>query len=67
MFIREIWGKFTSFIFWNCEILKSELGKFIPNFPLKHVITSTNVTSISNLLGLSSIEYAMAYMLMEML
>ena len=22
---------------------KSELGKFIPNFPLKHVITSTNV------------------------
>ena len=21
---------------------KSELGKFIPNFPLKHVITSTN-------------------------
>ena len=43
MFIREIWGKFTSFIFWNCEILKSELGKFIPNFPLKHVITSTNL------------------------
>ena len=42
MFIREIWGKFTSFIFWNCEISKSELGKFIPNFPLKHVITSTN-------------------------
>ena len=22
---------------------KSELGKFIPNFPLKHVITSTNL------------------------
>ena len=43
MFIREIWGKFTSFIFWNCEISKSELGKFIPNFPLKHVITSTNL------------------------
>ena len=43
MFIREIWGKFTSFIFWNCEISKSELGKFIPNFPLKHVITSTNI------------------------
>ena len=43
MFIREIWGKFTSFIFWNFEISKfqkSELGKFIPNFPLKHVITS---------------------------
>ena len=32
MFIREIWGKFE----------KSELGKFIPNFPLKHVITSTD-------------------------
>ena len=49
IFIREIWGKFTSFIFWNFEITreiskfqKSELGKFIPNFPLKHVITSTN-------------------------
>ena len=46
MFIREIWGKFTSFIFWNCEISKSELGKFIPNFPLKHVITSTNDPSL---------------------
>ena len=49
IFIREIWGKFTSFIFWNFEITreiskfqKSELGKFIPNFPLKHVTTSTN-------------------------
>ena len=43
--IREIWGKFTSFNFWSFEILKfqkSEFGKFIPNFPLKHVITSTN-------------------------
>ena len=28
MFIREMWGKFTSLIFWN--------------FPFKHVITSTN-------------------------
>ena len=48
MFIYEIWGKFTSLIF---EILilkfqKSELGKFIPNFCLKHVITSTNNISI---------------------
>ena len=34
MFIREIWGKFTSF--------KSEVGKFIPNFSLKHVITIKN-------------------------
>ena len=25
---------------------KSELGKFIPNFPLKHVITSTNVSRV---------------------
>ena len=31
MFIREIWGKFTSLIFL----------KFIPNVPLKYVITST--------------------------
>ena len=33
MFIRKIWEKFQ----------KSELSKFIPNFPLKHVITSTNL------------------------
>ena len=25
---------------------KSELGKFIPNFPLKHVITSTSQCSL---------------------
>ena len=25
------------------EFQKSELGKFIPNFPLKHVITSTKI------------------------
>ena len=31
-FTREIW-----------KFQKSELGKFIPNFPLKHVITSTNL------------------------
>ena len=30
-FTRETW-----------KFQKSELGKFIPNFPLKHVITSTN-------------------------
>ena len=45
MFIREIFGEFTLFIFLNFEISKiskfqnSELSKFIPNFPLKHVIT----------------------------
>ena len=60
MFIREIWGKFTSFIFWNFEIFqmffkffkffwkisryqKGELGKLIPNFSLKHLITSTKI------------------------
>ena len=32
MFIREVWRKFTSFIFINFQ--KSELGKFIPNFSL---------------------------------
>ena len=43
VFISEIWGKFTSSIFWNFEIsLVFELGEFIPNFPLKNVITSTN-------------------------
>ena len=40
MFIREIWAKSTS------EFQESELGKFIPNFPLKHVITSTNDTEV---------------------
>ena len=50
MFIREIWGKFTSLIFRNflkffeiSKFQKSELGKFIPNFPFKHMITSTNL------------------------
>ena len=28
MFIREIWGKFTSFIFWNFEISLVSLEKF---------------------------------------
>ena len=52
MFIGEIWGKFTTFISWNFEISKfqeSELGKFIPNFPLKHVITSKNVIKMKTL------------------
>ena len=49
MFIREIWGKFNSFIFFEIlkspsfhsgDFKKSELSKFIPNFPLKHLITS---------------------------
>ena len=30
------------------EILKSELGKFISNFPFKHVITSTNKINFNN-------------------
>ena len=34
-FTREIW-----------KFQKSELGKFIPNFPLKHVITSTNLLTL---------------------
>ena len=41
--------------FWNLlcftpeisKFQKSELGKFVPNFPLKHVITSTNLTDFS--------------------
>ena len=54
IFIREICWKFTLFIFWDSEISneiskfqKSELGKFIPNFPLKHVITGTNNLKIN--------------------
>ena len=49
MFIREIWGKFTSLISWNFEISKfqkRELGKFILYFPLKHVITSISLTGL---------------------
>ena len=42
--------------FWNLlrftreipKFQKSELGKFIPNFPLKHVITSTNFILVSS-------------------
>ena len=41
--------------FWNLprfaqeisKFQKSELGKFMPNYPLKHVITSTNRTFLS--------------------
>ena len=57
MFIRQVWGKFTSFIFEISKspsfhlggfiVSKSELGKFIRNFPLKRVITSTNSLYIS--------------------
>ena len=47
MFIREIWGKFTLFIFWNFEISRVKRGRFILNFPLKHVITSTNLALLS--------------------
>ena len=62
MFIREIWEKFTSFIFWNFEIYfemiskfqKSELGKFISNFPRKHVITSTYNNEITNYMLVST-------------
>ena len=41
MFICKIWEKFISFIFWNFEISFVSVGKFIGNFPLKNVITST--------------------------
>ena len=42
------------FKFWNLprfnweisKFQKSELGKFIPNFPLKHMITSTNLDPV---------------------
>ena len=47
MFIHEIWEKFTSFIFW-IFFQKSELAKFISNFPLNHVITSTNKYNTPN-------------------
>ena len=46
MFIREIWGKLISFTREISKFQKSELGKFIPNFPLKHAITSTNNISV---------------------
>ena len=51
MFIREIWGKFTSFIFWNFKKVNrlnlsqiSSLNiRLIPIFPIKHMITSTKI------------------------
>ena len=56
MFIREIWGNLPRSFFENLKSLvsleeiskfeKSELGKFIPNFPLKHVTSSTNLAKI---------------------
>ena len=43
MFIREIWGKFTSFIFWNFEISLVSLGRF-QNFKK---VNSVNLSQIS--------------------
>ena len=43
MFIREIWGKFTSFIFWNFEISLVWLGRF-QNFKK---VNSVNLSQIS--------------------
>ena len=43
MFIREIWGKFTSFIFWNFEISLVSLGRF-QNFKK---VNSVNLSPIS--------------------
>ena len=43
MFIREIWGKFISFIFWNFEISLVLLGRF-QNF---RKVISINLSQIS--------------------
>ena len=43
MFICEIWGKFTSFIFWNFEISLVSLGRF-QNFKK---VNSVNLSQIS--------------------
>ena len=43
MFIREIWGKFTSFIFWNFEMSLVSLGRF-QNFKK---VNSVNLSQIS--------------------
>ena len=51
--VGEMPDKLTLFLFWNLgnlsrftreisKILRNDLGWFIPNFPPKHVITSTN-------------------------
>ena len=45
MFIREIWGKFTSFIFWNFEISLVWLGRFRNSKKVK----SVNLSQISPL------------------
>ena len=43
MFVREIWGKFTSFFFWNFEIFLVSLGIF-QNFKK---VNSVNLSQIS--------------------
>ena len=43
IFIREIWGKFTSFIFWNFEISLVSLGRF-QNFKK---VNSVNLSQVS--------------------
>ena len=43
MFIRDIWGKFISFIFWNFEISLVSFGRF-QNF---EKVNSVNVSQIS--------------------
>ena len=50
--------------FWNLprftweisKFQKSKLGKFIPNFPLKHVITSTNSLNIKSEIWMRSFK-----------
>ena len=49
MFIREMWGKFTSFIFWDFEISPVSLGRF-QNF---QKVNSVNLSQIS-LLNITS-------------
>ena len=54
MFIREIWGKFTSFIFWNFEISLIPLGRF-QNFKKVNSVKLSQ-TSLLNIWLLELIE-----------
>ena len=46
MFIREIWGNFTSFIFWNFEISLVSLGRF-QNFKKVNLVNLSQISLLN--------------------
>ena len=52
----DLGDKLTSFYSGNFKIFKNVLGKFISNYPPKHVITSTNFPSLRPCLSFSTLQ-----------